>query len=50
VFVDGQLGRLQGTISGEGASLAEGALQASVRATMTMTDRMRPTDVVAPTR
>ena len=50
VFVDGQLGRLQGSISGEGASLAEGALQASLRATMTMTDRMRPTDVVAPTR
>lgn len=50
VFVDGQLGRLRGTASGEGASLSEGALQASLRATMTMTDRTRPTDVVAPTR
>jgi len=50
VFADGQLGRIQGSVSGEGASLREGALQASLRATMTMTDRTRPTDVVAPTR
>jgi hypothetical protein len=50
VFADGQLGRIQGNVSGEGASLREGALRASLRATMTMTDRARPTDVVAPTR
>jgi hypothetical protein len=50
VFVDGELGRLQGAVGGEGAIIAEGALQASIRATMTMTDRTRPNDVVAPTR
>jgi hypothetical protein len=50
VFVDGQLGRLAGTISGEGGPIVEGTLQATLRATMTMTDRTRPNDVVAPTR
>lgn len=49
IFVDGQLGRLAGTISGEGGPIVEGSLQASLRATMTMTDRTRPNDVVAPT-
>ena len=50
VFVDGELGRIQVLIGGEGAIIREGALQASIRATMTMTHRTRPNDVVAPTR
>jgi hypothetical protein len=50
VFVDGQLGRLAGSVSGEGGPILDDSLQASLRATMTMTDRTRPNDVVAPTR
>lgn len=50
IFVDGQLGRLAGIVSGEGGPILEGTLQASLRATMTMTDRTLPNDVVAPTR
>jgi hypothetical protein len=50
VFADGELGRLQAIVNGEGGTVREGALQAVVRATMTMTDRKRATDVVAPTR
>lgn len=50
IFVDGQLGRLAGTVSGEGGPIVEGSLQANLRAIMTMTDRTRPNDVVPPTR
>jgi len=50
IFVDGQLGRLAGTVSGEGGPIVEGSLQATLGATMTMTDRARPAIIAAPAR
>lgn len=50
VFADGQLGRLSGSVSGEGGPIVAGGLQATLRATMIATDRARPHQVAPPVR
>lgn len=50
VFVDGQLGRTDGSISGEAGALGVDGLQGTVRATMIAVDRDRPVTVVPPAR
>ena len=49
MFADGELGRLSGGVSGEGFEIAEGSLRATIRATMTATERDRRHVVVRPT-
>ena len=39
VFVDGQIGRIQGSVNGDAADIETGALQATVRVDLTATDR-----------
>ncbi len=48
VFVDGEVGILDGFVSGEPGGLAPGALRATVRARMTATDRDMPVTLRAP--
>lgn len=48
IFVDGQVGRVAAHVSGEGATIAPGALQATIRATMIATERDRELRVPAP--
>lgn len=49
VFTDGQLGRLTGSVSGEGSLLVEGGLQATLTVAMTATERSRSFDIPRPT-
>jgi hypothetical protein len=39
VFLDGQIGRIAGSVNGDAADIREGALQATIRVDMTATDR-----------
>jgi len=39
VFIDGQIGRISGSVNGDAADIREGALQATLRVDMTATDR-----------
>jgi hypothetical protein len=39
VFVDGEIGRIAGSVNGDAADIREGALQATIRIDMTATDR-----------
>jgi hypothetical protein len=47
VFLDGQIGRIEGTVNGDAANIQDGALQATIRVTLTAVDRGAPI-VVAP--
>jgi hypothetical protein len=48
IFVDGQLGRASVRITGEGGRIADGGLLATVRVTLSATDRDDPHPVAAP--
>jgi hypothetical protein len=48
VFLDGQLGRVVATVSGEGGQVVAGSLQATVQATMIATERGRNHRVLPP--
>lgn len=50
VFADGEIGRVSGSIDGDAAAVADGALLATLRATMIATERDRNHAVVRPTR
>lgn len=49
IFLDGQLGRVVGSVNGDAAAIREGALQATVDVDMTATDRGRPVRIDPPT-
>jgi hypothetical protein len=48
VFLDGQIGQIEGSVNGDAADLRQGALQATVRVEMSATDRGSPIQVTAP--
>jgi hypothetical protein len=48
VFIDGQIGRIAGSVNGDAAEIQEGAIQATVRVDLTAIDRNRPVTIVAP--
>ncbi len=50
VFADGELGRVAGSVEGDGTALADGALLARLRATMIATERDRNHVVLRPAR
>ena len=50
IFLDGQLGRVTGSINGGANELREGAIQATLRVNMTATERGRPVTIDPPTR
>jgi hypothetical protein len=50
VFLDGQLGRVTGSISGEAAHIRDEAIQATIRVEMTATERDEPVTIAPPTR
>jgi hypothetical protein len=49
LFADGEVGRVAGSISGVAAAIADGRLQGTLRARMTVTDRDREHVVLRPT-
>jgi hypothetical protein len=49
VFLDGQIGRIAGSVNGEAAEIQQGALQATVRVELTATDRGSDVQITAPT-
>jgi hypothetical protein len=50
VFLDGQLGRVTGSINGDAGGIRDGALQATIKVNMTATSRGRPLRIDPPTR
>ena len=50
IFLDGQLGRVTGSISGDAGSIREGALQGTIRVDLAATDRGRIVRIDPPTR
>jgi hypothetical protein len=48
VFLDGQVGQIEGSVNGDAGDIADGALQATVRVQMTATDRGAAVRVTAP--
>ncbi len=48
VFLDGQLGQVAGSVNGEGADVAEGAIQGTIDVHMTATERGRDTVIYPP--
>lgn len=49
IFLDGELGRVTGSVNGEAGGIREGALQATVRVNLSATDRDEPVTIVPPT-
>ncbi len=49
VFLDGQIGRIAGSVNGDAADIQPGALQSTVRVDLTATDRGSPVELTAPT-
>jgi hypothetical protein len=49
VFVDGQIGRIAGSVSGDATEIREGALQSTLRVDLTATDRDTDIRITAPT-
>jgi hypothetical protein len=49
VFVDGEIGRINGSANGDAADIREGALQATVRVDLAATDRDTPVGITPPT-
>lgn len=50
IFLDGQLGRVTGSVNGDAGAIRQGALQATVRVNLAATDRGAPFRIDAPTR
>lgn len=48
VFLDGQIGRIAGSVNGDAAEIQAGALQATVRVDLTATERGAAIDIGAP--
>jgi hypothetical protein len=48
VFVDGQIGRIAGSVNGDAADIREGALQATIRVDMSATDRDADIQITPP--
>ena len=48
VFLDGQIGRMEGSVNGDAGHITEGALQATIRVDLTATDRDRPVVLTPP--
>jgi hypothetical protein len=48
VFVDGQIGRIAGSVNGDATDIQEGALQATVRVDLTATDRDTNVQIAPP--
>ncbi|MEA2549233.1 MAG: hypothetical protein QOE42_1831 [Chloroflexota bacterium] len=48
VFLDGQIGRLAGSVNGDATDIQTGALQATIRVDLTATDRGAALPIVAP--
>jgi hypothetical protein len=48
VFVDGEIGRIAGSVNGDAADIREGALQATIRVDMTATDREAQVQIAPP--
>ena len=49
IFLDGQLGRIIGSVNGDAAAIREGALQATIRVDLRATDRGLPVHLNPPT-
>lgn len=49
VFLDGQIGLIEGSVNGEAADIEEGALQATIHVQLSATDRGAPIRVTPPT-
>jgi hypothetical protein len=49
-FLDGQLGRITGSVNGDAGEIREGALQGTIRVNLSATDRGRPFRIDPPTR
>jgi hypothetical protein len=48
VFLDGQIGRIDGSVNGDAADIQPGALQATIRVDLTATDRGAPLTITPP--
>jgi hypothetical protein len=48
VFLDDQIGRIEGSVNGDAADIQKDALQATVRVALTATDRDQPVTVSPP--
>jgi hypothetical protein len=48
VFLDGQIGQIAGSVNGNAADIREGALQATVRVDLSVTDRDAPIQITPP--
>ncbi len=48
VFLDGQIGRIAGSVNGDAADIQTGALQATIRVDLTATDRGVPVEITPP--
>jgi hypothetical protein len=48
VFLDGQIGRIAGSVNGDAADIQQGALQATIRVDLTATDRGAPLPITPP--
>ena len=49
VFLDGQIGRITGSVNGDAADIQLGALQSTVRVELTATDRGSTVELTPPT-
>jgi hypothetical protein len=49
IFLDGELGRVVGSVNGDGGAIRSGALQATVEVNLIATDRDRPVRINPPT-
>ena len=50
VFLDGQLGRVVGSVNGEAGHIRDDAIQATIRVELTATERDEPVTIAPPTR
>jgi hypothetical protein len=50
VFLDGELGRVTGSVNGDAGAIREGALQGTIRVNLTATSRGEPYRIDPPTR
>jgi hypothetical protein len=48
VFLDGEIGRIDGSVNGDAADIQPGALQATIRVDLTATDRGAPLTITPP--
>jgi hypothetical protein len=48
IFVDGQIGRIEGSVNGDAADIQAGAIQATIHVALTATSRNRPITIPAP--